>query len=314
MKLHLLDAQHLGMSRVICVGVLAAQNGSLTLIDPGPASVFSHVIEALRQRHLEPGNVQRVLVTHVHLDHSGGAWAWAKAFGSQVYAHPRGTPHLRNPEKLIASAARIYGDRMSRLWGDIKPIEPALVADLEDGETIVCDEWSVTALATPGHAQHHHCFWIGDERLLFAGDVAGVTIDGGPVFPPCPPPDIDLEAWKNSLARLRSLLPARVVATHFGEIASPAERLDELAGRLDRWVEWVGACLERGESEESFAPAFCAGRKEELRASHLDDDTLRVYEQADPAMMSVAGLARYWRKFRHPLRELRSPEASDLRT
>ena len=314
MKLHLLDAQHLGVGRVICVGVLAAEDSSITLIDPGPASVFPHVVAALQQRGLDPHNVRRILVTHVHLDHSGGAWVWAKAFGSKVFAHPRGTAHLRNPEKLIASAARIYGDEMPRLWGTVEPIEPALVADLEDGETVVCDEWQVTALATPGHAQHHHCFWIPGECLLFAGDVAGVTIDGGPVFPPCPPPDIDVEAWKISLNRLRALLPARVVATHFGEISSPAERMNELIDRLERWAGWIGACIERGEPEDSFAPAFCSLTREELRASHIDDELLRVYEQADPARMSVTGLTRYWRKFRQTPPDRTLPSARDLRS
>jgi glyoxylase-like metal-dependent hydrolase (beta-lactamase superfamily II) len=313
-RLHLLDARHLGRSRVICVGVLAAQDGSVTLIDPGPASVFPQVQEALRKRALEPRNVKRILVTHVHLDHSGGAWAWAKTFGSRVFAHPRGTPHLRNPDKLVASATRIYGGQMSRLWGSVEPIESALVTELEDGQTIACDQWPVQALATPGHAKHHHCFWISDERLLFAGDVSGVTIDGGPVFPPCPPPDIDVEAWKDSLNRLRALVPGRVVVTHFGEIPSPIERMKELASRLERWAEWIGACIERGESEETFAPAFCTLAREELRASHIDDDLLRVYEQADPAKMSVAGLARYWRKFRQAPRDRSSSEKRDFRT
>ncbi|MBV8901664.1 MAG: MBL fold metallo-hydrolase [Verrucomicrobia bacterium] len=299
MRVHVIDSNHLGRSKVIGVAALEAEDGSVTLIDPGPAVVFPEVRRGLERSGLDPGRVDRVLVTHVHLDHSGGAWCWAEAAGAQVFAHERGAAHLIDPERLVASATRIYGDEMSRLWGPVKPIDPRQVTPLKDGGKVAIGSVTIQALDTPGHAQHHLAYWLVEDRLMFTGDVGGVVIAGGPAIPPCPPPDINLESWKKSLARLRALLPARMFVTHFGEAQDPATRLGEVERRLDAWALWIREHLRNGVTEEQLVPMFERFVTGDLRAAGVNDDLLAVYEQADPASMSVTGLARYWRKF-HP--------------
>jgi len=299
MRVQIIDSNHLGRAKVIGVAALEADDGSITLIDPGPAVVFPEVWRGLESSGLNPRRVNRVLATHVHLDHSGGSWCWAEAAHAQVFAHERGVAHLIDPERLVASATRIYGDDMARLWGQIKPIDPRQVTPLKDGSEVAIGSIAVQALDTPGHAQHHLAYWVPKERLAFAGDTGGVTIAGGPAIPPCPPPDIDLELWKESLTRLRGLLPARMFVTHFGEVQDPANRLGELERRLEVWALWIRGHLRSGSTEDQLVPLFERFVAQDLRSAGVSEDLLALYEQADPFAMSVTGLVRYWRKF-HP--------------
>jgi glyoxylase-like metal-dependent hydrolase (beta-lactamase superfamily II) len=290
------DGLHLGRPKVI--GTAAVGDGPLALVDCGPESVFARTVAGLRAQGLRPEDVTHVFVTHIHFDHAGAAWRWAEEFGATVCVHPRGAPHLADPSKLLASATKIFGDRMGELWGDMRAVRPDRLRVVQDRETVAAGGAVFTALDTPGHAQHHHAWWIEAERTLFAGDVMGVSIDGGPCLPPCPPPDINLEQWLASLKLLMALRPARVFVTHFGELDDPVQRLNELAERLLDWAEWIAEELKIGMPEEKIVPLFEQRVRGELKLAGLPDEMLDTYEQADPAAMSVAGLARYWRKFR----------------
>lgn len=290
------DGLHLGRSKVI--GTAVVGDDQLALIDCGPESVFGATVAGLRAAGLKPENVTHVFVTHIHFDHAGAAWRWAEEFGATVCVHPLGAPHLADPSRLLASATKIFGDQMGRLWGAMRPVRPDKLRVTLDRETIAAAGAVFTALDTPGHAQHHHAWWIEAERTLFAGDVMGVVIDGGPCLPPCPPPDINLEQWLNSLKLITALEPARAFITHFGELDDPARRLDELAKRLMDWAEWIAAQLKRGIPDEKIIPLFELRVRDELKLAGLSGELLDTYEQADPAAMSVSGLARYWRKFR----------------
>ncbi|MBV9489485.1 MAG: MBL fold metallo-hydrolase [Verrucomicrobia bacterium] len=299
MRLHIIDSEHLGRARVIGVAVLVAEDGSITLIDPGPAVVFDAVQRGLSKLGLNPARVTQVLATHIHLDHSGSAWCWAEAAGARVFAHRRGVMHLIDPETLVASATRIYEDEMERLWGAVRPIDARQVIALNDGDEVTCGNAKLQAVDTPGHAQHHLAYWAPEDKLLFAGDAAGVVIDHGPVIPPCPPPDINVEQWKASLARLRAFFPARTFVTHFGEVDNPAARFQELEERLERRALWIRDQLRNGIDRDRLVQRFKRLTTDELRAAGIDEGTLLAYEQADPPAMSVTGLVRYWRKF-HP--------------
>ena len=289
-----LDGRHLGRTHVF--GAAVVGNGPLGLIDCGPDTCFAGLVAGLRELGRRPEDVSHILVTHIHLDHSGGAWRWAREFGTTICVHPRGAAHLLAPEKLVASASRIFGADMERLWGDIQPVPPERLRVLQDNETIEIGGALLQALDTPGHAHHHHAYWLAAERTLFAGDVAGVAIHGGPVLPPCPPPDISLEAWRTSLARLRALRPEQLYVAHFGTLDRPLERFDEMERRLHEWADWVRGRLLDGQTEEQIIPEFQKRVEQELLAAGVPHDGLSAYEQADPAAMSVNGLARYWKR------------------
>ena len=295
-SIQLIDGLHLGRPHVICTGVAGTEK--LALFDCGPESVFDETVRALRRLGFDPACVTHVFVTHIHFDHAGAAWRWAEEYGATIGVHPVGAPHLADPSRLLASATKIFGDQMERLWGRMRAVPAEKLRIVQDGEEFTLGNLRVQAIATPGHAPHHHAYWLPGERTLYAGDVAGVVIDGGPCLPPCPPPDIDLAAWKNSLARSRSLAPRRLVLTHFGEVTDVAARLDELEQRLEHWAEWMRQELRAGHEPGEITPRFERFVWDELRAAGLDDNGVATYEQADPAAMSVTGLARYWRKLR----------------
>lgn len=297
-----IDTFHLGHPHTVAAHAIdLGPDAGLALVDCGPDRVFENVVRGLRALGRRPEEVRHLLLTHVHLDHAGGAWRWAREFGTQVYVHPLGAGHLLDPAKLVASATRIYGARMGELWGDIEPMPPALLRTVADQELLPLGSAgpAIQAIATPGHAPHHHAYWLPGPRTLFAGDVAGVTIAGGPVVPPCPPPDIDVETWRASLARLAALEPAAAYVTHYGRLADPRAALAELGPRLTAWAGWLRDRLREGRDERSLGPDFGAFVAAGLRATGLGEEQIARYQQADPAGMSIAGLARYWRKH-HP--------------
>jgi glyoxylase-like metal-dependent hydrolase (beta-lactamase superfamily II) len=295
---YLIDALHLGTPNVISIALLQAAPGELILIDTGPESAFQGVVAGVRNLGFQPSDVRCVLASHIHLDHTGAAWRWASEFGAKIYVHPNGAPHLIDPSKLLASAERIYGDKMSYLWGATEPIPRHLVVAATDCE-LLFGNLTLCAIGTPGHANHHNAYWIESQRVVFAGDVAGVKIGVGPTIPPFPPPEINLELWRDSLMKIRALDAASIYITHFGEVIDPRASLDELERRLASWADWVKKQLNEGKSEEAMIPHFQEFFAAELRKGGASENDLQTYEQADPASMSVAGLARYWRKY-HP--------------
>src|SRR6478735_6787274 len=133
---HLIDALHLGTPNVICIALVQCGPNELLLVDSGPESVFDAVVAGVLKLGFQPANVRHLLATHVHLDHTGAAWRWANEFGTKIYAHPKGAPHLVNPSKLVASAARIYGDKMEFLWGAAGRIPEQNVVSVEDGSEL----------------------------------------------------------------------------------------------------------------------------------------------------------------------------------
>lgn len=295
--INFIDGLHLGRAQVIGVGLVGT--GSLALIDSGPDCCFDAVVAGIRARGLRPEAITHLLVTHIHLDHSGGAWHWAEEFGATVCVHPRGAAHLADPTRLIASATTIFGGEMERLWGEIRPVSPDKIRIVKDGEMIAAGGTTFRVVETPGHAPHHHAYWLARERELFAGDVAGCAIGGGPLLPPCPPPDINVELWRSSLETIRLLEPTRIWLTHFGSVDAPRLKLEQLEQRLLEWAEWVRAEMCTGRTVSAIEPRFTAKVAEELRRAGANDELIAAYEQADPSAMSVGGLARYWKKF-HP--------------
>ncbi len=238
--------------------------------------------------------MKHVFLSHIHLDHAGAAWRFAE-LGATIYVHPRGAPHLLDPRKLVESATRIFGDDMERLWGRFAPVPAERLRVLEDRDVTRIGSLQVKAIETPGHATHHHVYQWDDN--LFGGDVAGVRLAGGPPIPPFVPPELDIEAWLGSLAKMRALPVTQLYLPHFGAVQdSIPAHLDALEERVRRWAEWF---RERWRAEEDLAPAFATYEAEDLRAGGAAAEQVADYEAADPSYMAVTAALRYWRK-RHP--------------
>ncbi len=283
---------HFGVPGTIAAFLLPSADGPV-LVETGPDSTYPELVRGLEAAGTSPEQVRHVLLTHIHLDHAGAAWRLAR-LGATVYVHPVGAPHLADPSKLLTSARRIYGERMDTLWGRLEPIPGECLRLVEDGEVLRIGGLRLEALHTPGHATHHIAYRA--DGTVFTGDVGGVRIADGPVVPPCPPPDIDLEAWRASIARLAVLDAEALYLTHFGRVTDVGSHLESLQRALESFASWVRERLHRGLEEGALVPLFEAYTEGFLAAQGCREPILTRYGLANPAFMSVAGLARYWRR------------------
>ncbi|MCB0864652.1 MAG: MBL fold metallo-hydrolase [Solirubrobacterales bacterium] len=268
----LIDTMHLGLDRVI-----GAWERDGALIDPGPSSSIETVLAAMG------GEPEAVLLTHIHLDHAGATGTLVKRFPDlRVYVHEVGAPHLIDPERLLRSAARLYGEDMDRLWGEVLPVPESNVTTLAGGETVA----GLEVLYTPGHASHHVSYFDPGSGEAFVGDVGGVLVPPtSEVWIPTPPPDIDVELWQASIAAVLERAPERLALTHFGPIDDPEEHLDAAAAELARLAESA-----RPGERERFLGALEA-RIDESPAAEAE----RIRSAMPPDQVWL-GLERYWRK------------------
>ncbi|HET6997226.1 MAG TPA: MBL fold metallo-hydrolase [Solirubrobacterales bacterium] len=277
--MRVIDVMHLGRPHVI--GCWEVEG---VLVDPGPESSIETVLEALGDE--QP---QAVLLTHIHLDHAASTGALARRWPDlEVYVHERGAPHLIDPSKLLASAERLYGDQMQRLWGEIVPVPEANVKVLSGGETVQ----GMRVAYTPGHASHHVCYLHEESGTAFVGDVAACRIPPSElVMPPTPPPDIDIEVWEESIGILEDWQPQRLALTHFGAIEDPAEHLATVRERLRQEAE-----LAQQLPAEEYNADLQRRIREQLSGEGHGDETVEEMLQAVPTAYQWPGLDRYWRK------------------
>jgi glyoxylase-like metal-dependent hydrolase (beta-lactamase superfamily II) len=240
-----------------------------------------------------------VLVTHIHLDHSGGVGAIVRANpGVQVYVHRRGASHVVDPSKLVASASRLYGDAMDRLWGQVVSVPAANVHTLDGGETLRPAGLGIRVAETLGHASHHVSYLDVSSGTAFVGDTGGIRI-GPPllVIPPTPPPDIDLASWALSIQRIRSWAPEAIFLTHFGRFEQPLDHLADLEVHLAEMAGWARDLLADASLNDTQRMARFGERLGALFVERLpDDEWVQRYTTTVPVDHCWQGLARYWRK------------------
>jgi glyoxylase-like metal-dependent hydrolase (beta-lactamase superfamily II) len=290
--IHTIDLQFQGNERTIAAFLIETSQGPI-LLETGPHSTFSTLQKAIEKIGFDYKDIKHVFLSHIHLDHAGAAWAFAKE-GAKIYVHPFGAGHLADPSKLMDSARRIYQDKMDILWGEMHAIDKELIITPQDFEVFTIGNIQLKAWFTPGHAAHHIAWQLDNQ--LFSGDIAGVHIDNGPVVAPLPPPDIDLELWQNSINLLRKINPESFHLTHFGEIKNINPHLDLLEQNIYTLAEWIKTHLLAGETIEQMTPKFDTFVGNELKKLGLNAVEVAQYQAANPAWMSVAGLARYWKR------------------
>lgn len=289
---HTVDLHFQGVPGVISSFVLPTEGG-VAVVDPGPGRTLPTLEAGLRALGFGLEDVRHVLLTHIHLDHAGAAGEIVERSGGRVYVHERGAAHLARPARLLASAGQIYGEHMDALWGEMRPVPPERLVSLSGGETLDVDGVTLRPVASPGHAVHHLA-WQADRDLL-CGDVGGVRlVDAQTPRAPTPPPDIDLGAWRDSVARLRALDVERLHLAHFGSYDDVDAHWDALLTNMDLDASRVRDLLAAGEEGESLARAFEEAQTADL-ARQLPGLEGRM-RFASPAWMSAAGLVRYWRK------------------
>jgi glyoxylase-like metal-dependent hydrolase (beta-lactamase superfamily II) len=277
-----IDLFHLGHAKVLSTWLLPDGDGGPALVDCGPASCLDALLEGLRLHGLQLTDVRHLLLTHIHLDHAGAAGTLvARHPGLRVHVSEVGAPHLADPSRLDRSARRLYGDAFDQLWGELAPVPE------ENLEVAGESAAGLAVFPARGHASHQVAY-MDNDGSCYTGDAAGVRIVPAPyVAPVSPPPDIDVEAWEQTLDRIAERSPARLRLGHFGTIDAVGEHLDTMRHNLHTWANRV----RDGMTVEQF----------EVAAEHdledgSDPGTADAYRHAAPFWQSWQGLRRYWDK------------------
>ena len=292
------DLLFLGRPEIIATAILRGSDG-VALIDPGPSTTIETLRAALSQKGIELGEVRQLLLTHIHLDHAGATGALVKEVPSiEVIVHERGAPHLADPTRLLASATRLYGaEDMERLWGEFLAVPAGNLKAIKGGERIVAGGRELDVAYTPGHASHHVSYFDRASRVAFVGDAAGIRRGpGNYVMPPTPPPDIDLEAWHASEARILAWDPDTLFMTHFGPFHGPRLQFQQLWENIDGWNPIVKRLIaDTSLSEEQREQAFVDEALKVVQRA-VGEQEAEQYGRAGRLDYSWQGLARYWRK------------------
>jgi glyoxylase-like metal-dependent hydrolase (beta-lactamase superfamily II) len=296
---HTLDLNFLGLPGTIAAYLLPHANGA-ALIESGPGSTIPNLERALAAHHLKLNDISDVFLTHIHLDHAGAA-GWLARQGARIHVHPAGAPHLLNPEKLLASAERIYGDQMQTLWGEFLSVPEEKLFILEDQEEIEFDTFTLRSINTPGHANHHYAYIVGN--ICFSGDIGGVRIQAlQHLRIPMPPPEFHLETWRESIRKLilqqQQGAFQRIAPTHFGLFSDPDWHLHSVLKSLDEIEAWLNQIMPSHPALDEINQRFLAWTAEHSAEQGLSPGEIQAYEAANPSWMSAAGMQRYWRKHR----------------
>jgi glyoxylase-like metal-dependent hydrolase (beta-lactamase superfamily II) len=290
-----IDLNFQGYPHAIASYMIEHDDGVI-LVESGPGSTLNRLETALREKGFELKNITHVLLTHIHLDHAGASGKLAQ-MGATICVHPAGAPHLIAPEKLLASATRIYGEKMESLWGEFLPVPENRIKLLQHEEVIEVNGLKFVALHTPGHAEHHICYLL--EGICFSGDVGGVRIPGYPYLQaPMPPPELHFGKWYDTLALLKKAGIQQIAPTHFGIFDDPDWHLSQLERGLRATEKWLETVMPEDPPIDVLRDKFTKWVETDSGKLNMDEKAKIDYDLANPLGMSADGLQRYWRKYR----------------
>lgn len=239
---------------------LIVQNNRAALIDVGSNFSVPHLLSGLAAQQIPVENVDYVIVTHVHLDHAGGAGKLMQALpNARLVVHPRGARHMTDPRKLVAGATEVYGEaEMQRSYGVIEPIAADRVIEAEDGKVLALADRQLVFFDTPGHAKHHFCIYDELSHSFFTGDTFGISYrefdspKGYFIFATATPVQFDPAAMHSSINRMLSYEPKQMFLTHFGRIGQVSEAADKLHASIDNLVVLMESVSEADEKRHEL--------------------------------------------------------------
>ena len=292
-EIYTIDLNFQGVPNTIGSYIVKGETG-LAMVESGPASCLDAVKAGLAEIGVAPSDIKHVLLTHIHFDHAGAAGWWASQ-GAHIYVHHVGARHMIDPSRLVASARRIYGDEMDTLWGELIPIDPTNLTQLNDGDLITIGDLEFECLDTPGHATHHMAYKLGD--ICFAGDSAGTRLAGRDMIDiPASPPEFDRPTWLKTVERLQSYNFRELYPTHFGRVPDPAAHLEEFADFIPMISDFIADLMREGKDRSEILEAFISWQKDRASQAGFTDEETKQYLVSSPPEVSVDGIMRYWRK------------------
>ena len=271
------------------------------LVETGTAPSAPIVRTALASLGIGAEDLASVVVTHIHLDHAGGAGDIAAMYPkAEIVVHQRGARHLADPSRLMASAKLVYGDALDRLFGALAPVPVDRIRALDDtGVVDLGDGRRLDSHYSPGHAKHHVGLLDSASGDLYVGDAAGVYIqETGDLRPATPPPDFDLEVALGSLEKFRALQPTRLLFSHYGPVSDVPEILDRSAEEISVWVEGTRQARNAGLDLDH---AVAMVRKQTLSryataADDADPAVAEKFEEISGAESNVGGIWHWLEK------------------
>src|ERR1700688_5243108 len=291
-----LDLNWMGRRHSIGSALLES-GGHYAILDPGPASTLETLRAQLLSRGLSVSDLEAILLTHIHLDHAGATGSLLRENPNLgFFVHNKGAAHLVDPSKLLASAGRLWGDDLQRLFGETLPVPEQNIQILEGGETLSVGPRKFDVIYTPGHASHHVTYLDEQEGVAFAGDTAGIRIANGPyIMPATPPPDIDLAIWDQSFAAILDHQPSKLFVPHFGYAENPAKHIADFRKRLHLWADITEKALQSSADVEVALQSFLQQTQAEmLECLSPADAEQHAFTAGLP--LSFLGLARHIRK------------------
>jgi glyoxylase-like metal-dependent hydrolase (beta-lactamase superfamily II) len=294
-----IDTFYGGRERYTAAYLLGAREPAL--VETGPTTSLPAVTAGLERLGIGAEDLAHVVVTHIHLDHAGGAGALGERFpAATVWVHERGARHLADPARLVASVTSIYGaERMTELFGPVVPLPAQRIRSLADGDVVPLGDRALTAAATPGHAKHQVALVDSVTGAVFTGDALGIHPPDLPVLRPAtPPPDYDLEQAVDSIERIRALAGELVLFSHFGPVRE-VDRICDLAARRFRdWTVAVGRALERTDDLDEIVAVLEDEVRRDVETGAEAPLDLERLETLSSVRMNAMGIVGYWRRRR----------------
>jgi len=265
------------------------------LVDTGPSTSVNVVLDGIERVGIDPGDINYVIVTHIHLDHAGGAGELIKHMPqARVLVHEKGARHLINPDRLMRSFASTMGERMVQKTGPIVPIDEERVVPLSGNEEFKLSErQNLRVLHMPGHAPHQLCILESRNNGLFSGDAVGISVaEGKVVMPATPPPAFDFKLSLSSLQKLLALKANLIYFAHFGATDKVRESIEIAMTKLKAWYELVSRAFNEGGFETAFKK-IRAQLYSELEPAR-ESESLYQYLADGIVAMNVTGLLKYF--------------------
>jgi glyoxylase-like metal-dependent hydrolase (beta-lactamase superfamily II) len=294
-----IDSMMCGREKVTSCYLLEATEPAL--VETGPTTSVDAVRAGLEELGVGPNDLAHIVVTHIHLDHAGGAGSLSPHFpGAKVWVHERGAPHLADPAKLMSSAIRVYGEeRLMEMFGPVEPVAEDRLQAVAGGDLIELGGRNLEAIYTPGHASHHVALRDSSTGVVFVGDAMGVFLpDVGVLRPASPPPEFDLEQAIESIELIRERRPPAILFSHFGPAPDVDELCDIAIDRLRKWTGVVEKALEVTDELSAVTASLKAGTEDELPAPGTEgyEQVQDRYELLSSYEMNAMGLIRYLKK------------------
>ena len=272
-----IDTMYLHPGHAACY--LLVENGRAAFVDTGTGHTVPYLLETLKQKNLSIEDVEYVIPTHVHLDHAGGAGLlMSKLPNAELVIHPRGAPHMINPEKLVTGATAVYGEeKFKQCFGEILPIDEKRVIIAEDNFELDFNGRDLKFIDTPGHARHHFCVYDRTSESFFTGDTFGLsykeldTNEGAFILPTSSPVQFEPDAWQKSLTRLLSYQPKNMYLTHFGRVTEIGRLATQLREDINEYASIAKSNMKEENRQTKIAEGITEFLQTRLRQFYPED-------------------------------------------